>query len=176
MKPKGVGVKPRGPKPKNAAGATPKGGKPNEPVPKSTAGTVPGGQITWYKTDDIYDLKQTGEAATPPESLLNVTRKRKVGGQPKPSTSGGPSANKRKRTTQAQWLPQTQPRNTYMIGDKIIPAWGLIQKSSMDLTENWRIPIYKPPKLTEKQEAAQKEAKQRKLKYRRYRPGQLALK
>ena len=74
-KPKGAGVKPKGPKPKNAAGATPKGGKPNKPVPKSTAGTVPEGQTTWYKTDVIYDLKHTGKAATPPDSLLNVTRK-----------------------------------------------------------------------------------------------------
>ena len=175
-KPKNKGVKPKRPKPKNAAGTTPKGVKPNEPVPKSTAGAVPGGQTTWYKTDVIYDLKCTGEAAIPPESLLNVTRKWKVGGQPKPSTSGGPSANNRKRTTPARWLPQTQPRTTYTMGNKITPAWGVVQKGSMDLTEKWRIPIYKPPKLTEKQEAAQKEAKRRKLKYKRYRPGQLALK
>ena len=175
-KPKVAGVKPKGPKPKNAAGATPKGGKPNEPVPTSTAGTVPGGQTTWYKTDVIYHLKCTGKAATPPENLLNVTRKRKAGGQPKPSTSGGPSTNKRKRTTPARWLPQTQPRTTYMMGDKITPAWGLIQKGGMDLTENWRIPIYKPPKLTEKQEAAEREAKRKKLKYKRYKPSQLALK
>ena len=46
-----------------------------------------------------------------------------------------------------------------MMGDKITPAWGLIQKGSMDPTENWRVPFYKSPKLTEKQEAAQKEAK-----------------
>ena len=52
-KPKDAGLKPKGPKPKNAAGGTPKGGKPNEPVPKSTTGTVPGGQTTWYKTDVI---------------------------------------------------------------------------------------------------------------------------
>ena len=39
-----------------------------------------------------------------------------------------------------------------------------------------RIPIYKPPKLTEKQKAAQKEAKRKKLKYKRYKSGQLALK
>ena len=63
-----------------------------------------------------------------------------------------------------------------MMGYKITPTWGLIQKGSMDPTENWRVPIYKLPKLTEKQEAAQKEAKRRKLKYRRHRPGQLALK
>ena len=70
-------------------------------VPKSTAGTIPGGQTVWYKTYVVYDLKQTGEAATPLESLLNVTRKQKAGGQPKPSTSGGPPANKRKRTIAA---------------------------------------------------------------------------
>ena len=75
LKPNGAGVKPKGPKPKNAVGPTPKGGKPNKPVPKSTTGTVPEGQTTWYKTYVIYDLKRTGEAATPPESLLNVTRK-----------------------------------------------------------------------------------------------------
>ena len=56
-KPKGAGVKPGGPKPKNTAGATAKRGKPNEPVPKSTEGTVPGGQTAWYKTDVMYDLK-----------------------------------------------------------------------------------------------------------------------
>ena len=175
-KPKGTGVKPKRPKPKNAAGVTPKGMKPDEPVPKSTTGTVPGGQTTWYKSDVVYDMKRTGLAAIPPENLLNVTRKRKAGCQPKPSTSGGPSANKRKRTTPARWLPQTQPRTTYMMGNKITPAWGLIQKGSMDLTENWRVPIYKPPKFTEKQEAARQEAKKKKLKYKRYRPSQLALK
>ena len=41
-----------------------------------------------------------------------------------------------------------------MMGNKITPAWGLIQKGSMDETENWRIPIYKPPNFTETQEAA----------------------
>ena len=46
----------------------------------------------------------------------------------------------------------------------------------MDLTEDWRVPIYTPPKLTEKQETAQKEAQKNKKKYRRYQPGQLALK
>ena len=121
-------------------------------------------------------MKQTGSAAIPPENLLNVTRKQKAGCQPKPSTSGGPSAKKRKRTTPAWWLPQTQPRTTYMMGNKITPIWGLIHKGSMDPTENWRIPNYKPPKFTEKQEAAQKEAKKKKLRFRRYRPGQLALK
>ena len=63
-----------------------------------------------------------------------------------------------------------------MMGNKITPAWGLIQKISMDPTENWRIPIYKPPKFTEKQEAAQQEAKKKKLRYKMYRPGEPALK
>ena len=76
----------------------------------------------------------------------------------------------------AHWLPLTQPRTTYMMGNKITPAWGLIQKGSVDPAENWRIPIYKPPKFTEKQEVAQQAAKKKKLKYKRYRPGQLALK
>ena len=105
-----------------------------------------------------------------------MTRKRKVGCQPKPSTSGGPSANKRKRTTPAWWLSLSQPRTTYMLGNKITPAWGLIQKGSMDPIENWRVPIYKPPEFTEKQETARKEAKKKKMRYKRYRPSQLALK
>ena len=155
-------------KPKSTAGATPKGVK-----PKSTAGMTSEGQDIWYKTDVAYDLKKTGSAAVPPEDLLEVTRKRKVGGQPKPSTSGGPPDSKRKITMPARWLPYTQARTTYMMGDKITPAWGLIHKGSMDTAENWRIPLYKPPKMTEKQEAVQKEAKKKKL---RYRPGQLALK
>ena len=46
----------------------------------------------------------------------------------------------------------------------------------MDPTENWRIPMYQPPKFTKKQEAAQKEAKKKKQRYKRYKPGQLALK
>ena len=46
----------------------------------------------------------------------------------------------------------------------------------MDPTEDWRIPIYQPPKLTEKQRAAQQEAKKQKRRYRRYKPGQLTLK
>ena len=87
-----------------------------------------------------------------------MTRKRKVGGQPKTSTSGGPSANKRKRTSPAKWIPYIQPRTTYMIGNKITPAWGLMHRGDMDLTEDWRVPLYTLPKLTEKQEAAQKEA------------------
>ena len=125
-------------KPKNAAGSAPKGGKPSKPVPKNTTETTPGGQTTRYKSDVTYDMKRTGPAAIPPENLLDVTRKQKAGCQPKPSTSGGPSANKRKRATSARWLPQTQPRTTYMLGNKITPAWGLIQKGSMDPTENWR--------------------------------------
>ena len=144
LKPKNSGVKPKGMKPKNAAGSAPKGGKPSKPVPKNTAETTPLGQTTWYKSDVTYDMKQTGPAAIPPENLLDVTRKGKAGCQPKPSTSGGSSANKRKRTTPAWWLPQTQPRTTYILGNKITPAWGLISKHSMDPTENWRVPIYKP--------------------------------
>ena len=174
-KPKNSGVKPKGSKPKNAAGAAPKGVRPNEPVPGNIAGAAPGGQTTWYKSDVVYDMKRTGQAAVSPEGLLDVTRKRKAGCQPKPSTSRVPSASKRKITTPARWLPQTQPRTTYMLGNKITPAWGLIQQGSMDPTENWRIPVYKPPKFTEKQEAARKEAKKKKLRYKRYRPGQLAL-
>ena len=78
--------------------------KPNEPVPKNTAGAAPGGQTTWYKSDVVYDMKRTGLDTIPPENLLDVTRKWKAGCQPKPSTSGGPSANKRKRITPARWL------------------------------------------------------------------------
>ena len=105
-KPKGAGNKPKGPKPKpKGPKPKPKGPKPNEPVPpvpKNTAETTSEERITWYKTGVAYDTKHTGPAATPPEGLLNVTRKRKAGGQPKPSTSGGPSANKRKWTTPAK--------------------------------------------------------------------------
>ena len=169
-KPKGAGNKPKGPKPK------PKGAKPNEPVPKNTTETISEEQTTWYKTGVAYDTKRTSPAATPPEGLLNMTRKRKVGGQPKPSTLGGPSANKRKRTTPAKWMPYTQCRTTYMLGNKIAPAWGLTHTGDMDPTEDRRVLIYTPPKLTEKQEAVQKEAHKKKQKYRRYRPGQLALK
>ena len=175
-KPKNSGGKPKRPKPKSAAGVTPKGTKPDEPVPKNTTGTTPRSQTTWYKSEEAYDLKRTGPVAVPPANLLDVTRKRKVECQPKSSTSSGPTANKRKRTTPACWLPQTQPRTTYMMGNKITPAWGLIQKGSMDPAENWRIPIYKPPKFTEKQEVVKQAAKKKKLKYKRYRPGQLALK
>ena len=67
-------------------------------------------------------------------------------------------------------------QNTYTIGNKITPAWSLTQRGDMDLTEDWRVPLYTPPKLTEKQEAAQKEAYKEKKKYKRYKPGQLALK
>ena len=172
-KPKGAGNKPRGQKPKL------KGSKPNEPVPpvpKNTADTTSEEPITWYKTGVAYDTKYTGPAATPPEGLLNMTRKRKAGGQPKTSTSGGPSANKRKRTTPAKYMPYTQPRTTYTIGNKITPLWGLMHRGDMDPAENWSVPLYTPPKLKEKQEAAQKEAHEKKKKYRRFKPGQLALK
>ena len=145
-------------------------------MPKNTMGMTPGSQSTWYKSDVPYDTKQTGPTAIPPENLLDVTRKRKATCQPKPSTSGGPTVQKRKKTTPAYWLPQTQPRATYMVGNKVLPAWGLIPKGSMDPAENWRVPIYKPPKFMEKQEAAVQEAKKKKLKYKRYKPGQLALK
>ena len=124
----------------------------------------------------VYDTKRTGPAAIPLENLLDVTRKRKASDQSKSSTPGEPKAHKRKRTTPAHWLPQTQPRTTYMVGNKITPGWGLVHKGSMDPAENWRVPIYKPPKFTEKQKAVQKEAKKKKLRYKRYRPGQLALK
>ena len=173
-KPKGADPKPKpkgaGPKPK------PKGPKPNEPVPlmpKSTTDTTSEEPITWYKTCVAYDTKCTGPAATPPEGLLNVARKRKAGGEPK--TSGGPSVNKRKKTTPAKWMPYTQPRTTYTIGNKITPAWGLTHRGDMDPAENWYVPLYSPPKLTERQEAAQKEAHKKKKKYKRYKPGQLAL-
>ena len=63
-----------------------------------------------------------------------------------------------------------------MVRDKIIPAWGLVPKGSMDPAEDWRVPIYRPPKFMEKQEAAQKEAKKKKLRYKRYKHGQLELK
>ena len=172
-KPKGAGNKPKGPKQK------PKGSKPNDPVPpvpKNTMDTISEEPITWYKTSVAYDTKRTGLVATPPEGLLNVTRKRKVRGQPKPSTSGGSTVNKRKRTTPAKWMPYTQPRTTYTIGNKITPVWGLTHRGDMDPAENLSVPLYTPPKLTEKQEAAQKEAHKKKKKYRRYKPGQLALK
>ena len=94
-KPKNSGGKPKSPKPKSAAGVTPKGTKPDEPVPKNTTGTTPQNQTTWYKSEEAYDLKQTGPVAVPPANVLDVTRKRKVECQPRPSTSGGPTANKR---------------------------------------------------------------------------------
>ena len=93
-KPKGAGPKPK-----------PKGPKPNKPVPpmpKSTMDTTSEEPITWYKTGVAYDTKHTGPVAIPPEGLLNVSRKCKAGGQPK--ASGGPSVNKRKRTTPAKFL------------------------------------------------------------------------
>ena len=110
----------------------------------------------------------------PPEGLLNVSRKCKAGCQPK--KSGGPSVNKRKRTTPAKWMPCTQPRTTYTIGDKITPGWGLTHRGDMDPAENWSVPHYSPPKFTEKQEAARQEAHRDNKKYKRYKPGQLALK
>ena len=61
------------------------------------------------------------------------------------------------------------------MGDKELPTWGLIHKG-IDPTEDWRVPIYQPPEFTPQQEAAKKEAKKNKLKYKRYKPGQLALK
>ena len=140
-KPKGAGPKPKpkgaDPKPK------PKGPKPNEPVPltpKNTTDTTSEEPITWYKTSIAYDTKCTGPAAIPPEGLLSVTRKCKAGGQPK--TSGEPSVNKRKRTTPAKWMPYTQPRTTYTIGNKITPAWGLTHRGDMDPAENWNVPLY----------------------------------
>ena len=141
---------------------------------KSTTGSTSEEPKTWYKTSIAYDTKSTGSAATPPEGLLNITRKRKAGCQPK--SSGGPSTNKRKKTTPAKWMPYTQPRTTYIMGNKITPAWGLTHKGDMDPAENWSVPRYSPPKLTEKQETARKEAHKEKKKYKRYKPGQLALK
>ena len=160
----------RRPKPK---GSKPKDDAPGDPASKITAEEL-SGEKPWYKTG--YDTKKTGSAAVPPEGLLDVTRKQKAGPQPKPSTSEGGSASKRKRTAPSKWLPHTQPRTTYMMGSKITPAWGLIHKGSMDPTEDWRIPIYQPPKLPGKERAAQREAKKQKRRYRRYKPGQLALK
>ena len=68
-KPKRAGNKPKGLKPKL------KGTKPNAPVPKNTAEIISEEQTTWYKTGVAYYTKRTGPAATPPEALLNVTRK-----------------------------------------------------------------------------------------------------
>ena len=119
-------TKPPGTKPKDTTpkGPVPKGTKSHEPVPKNTGGTAPGAQSTWYKSDVVYDTKRTGQAAIPPENLLDITRKRKASDQPKSSTSGKPTAHKRKRTTPAHWLQQTQPRTTYMVGNKITPVWS----------------------------------------------------
>ena len=147
-----------------------------ESVPKNTRGTVPRGQKTWYKSDTAYDTKKTGPAAIPPEDALEVTRKRKVSSQPKPSPSGASTSQKRKKVAPSHWSPQTQPRTTYIMGDKAYPTWGLIHKGSMDPKENWQVPIYTQPKITDQQEAARKEAHKKKLKYKRYKPEQLALK
>ena len=46
----------------------------------------------------------------------------------------------------------------------------------MDPAENWNVPLYSLPRLTERKEAAQKEGHKKKKKYKRYKPGQLALK
>ena len=152
-------------------GSKPKGDTPGDPASKNTAGGLSEDR-PWYKTG--YDTKKTRAAAVPPEGLLDVTRKQKAGQQP--STSEGGSASKRKRTTPSKWLPHTQPRSTYTMGNKITPVWGLIHKGSMNPTEDWRVPIYQPPKLTEKQKAARQEAKKQERRYRTYKPGQLALK
>ena len=141
-------VKRSGSKPK---GSKPKDDIPGDPASKNTAGGLSGDK-PWYKTG--YDTKKTGSAAVPPEGLLDEMRKRKASHQPKPSTSEGGSASKRKRTAPSKWLPHTQPRSTYMMGNKITPVWGLIHKGSMNPTEDWRVPIYQPSKLTEKQKAA----------------------
>ena len=161
-KPKGTDPKPK-PKPKGTdpkPKPKPKGTDQNQnqtqnqmpKKPKNTTDSTSEDPKTWYKTGVTYDTKRTGPAATPPEGLLNVTRKRKAGCQPK--KSGGPSVNKRKRTTPAKWMPYTQPRTTYIMGDKITPAWGLTHRGDMDPAENWSVPRYSPPKFTEKQEAA----------------------
>ena len=143
--------------------------------PKNIRGADLKGQDVWYKTGVPYDTKKTGSAAVSPENLCNITRKRKASSQPKSSMAGGTSAQKRKKTTPTKWLPYTQPRTTTVVGGKVLPTWGLIHQG-VDSTENWRVPIYKPPKFTPMQQEAKEEAKKKKLKYRRYKPGQLALK
>ena len=115
-KPKNSGVKPKGPKPKNAASAAPKGVEQNEPVPKNTTGAAPGGQTTWYKSDVVYDMKRTGPAAIPPKNLLDVNRKWKAGCQPKPSTSGGLSANKRKKNYTSSVAATNSTQNHLHVG------------------------------------------------------------
>ena len=178
-KPKGTDPKPK-PKPKGTdpkPKPKPKGAKSDEPMPKkpkNTTDSTSEDPKTWYKTGVAYDTKRTGLAATPPEGLLNVSRKRKAGCQPK--KSGGPSVNKRKRTTPAKWMPCTQPRTTYTMGDKITPGWGLTHRGDMDPAENWSIPRYSPPKLTEKQEAAWQEAHRDKKKYKRYKTWSASIK
>ena len=72
-KPKGS--KPSGTQPKGAAGVTPNSVEPKGSVPKNTTGITPGGQSTWYKSGVAHDTRRTGPAATPPENLLEVTRK-----------------------------------------------------------------------------------------------------
>ena len=151
--PLGLKPKPKGTDPKPTP--KPKGTKSDEPVPKkpkNTTDSTSEDPKTWYKTGVAYDTKRTGLAATSPEGLLNVSRKRKAGCQPK--KSGGPSVNKRKRTTPARWMPCTQPRTTYIMSDKVTPGWGLTHRGDMDPAENWSVPRYSPPKFTKKQEAA----------------------
>ena len=134
--------------PKNPSkGSTSKG-----TVPKK----IPEEQIP---KDRAYDIKRTGPAAIHPENLLDVTRKWKAADQPKPSTTGGALTQKRKKTTKSRWLPQTQPHTTYVVRDKVFPAWGFVSKGSIDQAENWRVQIYIPPKFTDKQEEAKKKTK-----------------
>ena len=155
-----IGTTPPGtiPKGTTSSGATPAGTTPAGTTPKSTTPKglilkvpshkspfpkileeqlleirVHGINLMWYMTP-------SGLVWQPSLNLLDVTRKRKASYQPKSSTLSEPKAHKRKRTTPAHWLPQTQPRTTYMVGDKITPVRGLIHKGSMDPAENWRIP------------------------------------
>ena len=155
-----LGIKPK-PKPK------PKGTKSDEPVPKkpkNTTDPTSDDPKTWYKTGVAYDTKRTGPAATPPEGLLDVSRKHKAGCQSK--KSGGPSVNKRKRTTPAKWMPYTQPRTTYTIGDKIIPGWGLTHRGDMDPAENWSVPRYSPPKRSSSTGGSQRQQEIQKVQTR----------
>ena len=79
------GTAPTGTTPKSTTpkGTVPKGAKPHELVPKNTGRVAPGGQRTWYKSNVVYGTKRTGPAAIPPDNVLEVTRKRKTGDQPK---------------------------------------------------------------------------------------------
>ena len=130
------GTKPKSSKPKDNV--------PGDPAPKNTTGGTSGDK-PWYKTGVTYDTKKTRSAAVPPQGPLDVTRKgNQVVNQSLPLQKDLQLA-KEKDTTPTKWLPHTQPRSTYMMGDKITPVWGLIHKGSMDPTEDWRIPIYQPP-------------------------------